>query len=160
MANIYDFNYETPNGKNHSFEELKGKVVVIVNTATKCGLTPQFAELQELHEKYKDQGLVVLGFPCNQFMGQEPLQDKDMEQTCEINHGVTFQLTKKVAVNGKNAAPVYKYLKKKKGGFFFSRIKWNFEKFIIDRNGNPVERFAPTVKPLEMEKDIVELLKK
>ncbi len=156
--NIYNFNYTTPTGQQHSFQELKGKVILIVNTATKCGLTPQFAGLQELHEKYKDKGLVVLGFPCNQFMGQEPLKDEEMEQTCEINHGVTFQLTKKIDVNGSNADPVYKYLKKKLGGFLISRIKWNFEKFIIDKNGNPAKRFAPTVKPADMESEIVKLL--
>jgi glutathione peroxidase len=158
--NIYNFNYSTPAGLVTSFEEHKGKVILIVNTATKCGLTPQFTGLQELHEKYKDKGLVVLGFPCNQFMGQEPLNDDEMEQTCEINHGVTFQLTKKIDVNGKNADPVYKFLKNKLGGFIFSRIKWNFEKFIIDKNGKPVKRFAPTVKPTDMESEIVKLLGK
>jgi glutathione peroxidase len=156
--NIYDFDYQTPNGDQHSFGEHKHKVILVVNTATKCGLTPQFSGLQELHEKYKDQGLVVLGFPCNQFMGQEPLADDEMEKTCEINHGVTFQLTKKIDVNGKNAHPVYKYLKKKLGGFFISRIKWNFEKFLIDKNGDPVKRFAPNVKPADMENEIVKLL--
>lgn len=155
---IYNFNYTTPNGLVTSFEEHKGKVILIVNTATQCGLTPQFAGLQKLHEKYSDKGLVILGFPCNQFLGQEPLSDADMEQSCEINHGVTFRLTKKIEVNGKNADPIYKYLKKKLGGFLFSRIKWNFEKFLIDKNGNPVKRFAPTVKPADMEKDIVKLL--
>lgn len=159
MSNIYHFEFLTPNGQVHSFNEFKGKPILIVNTATKCGLTPQFAGLQELHEKYKDKGLVVLGFPCNQFMGQEPLSDDEMESVCEINHGVTFQLTKKVDVNGKNAHPVYKYLKKKKGGFLFSRIKWNFEKFLINAKGEPYKRYAPNVKPREIENDIVNLLK-
>lgn len=159
MSEIYKFSYSTPQGQEHSFAELKDKVILVVNTATQCGLAPQFKELQALHEKYEDQGLVILGFPCNQFLGQEPLKDAEMEQSCEINFGVTFQLTQKVDVNGKNAHPVYIYLKKKLGGFLFSRIKWNFEKFLIDRNGNPIKRYAPTVKPKDMEKEIVKLLK-
>lgn len=158
MSTIYAHSYQTPNGESHSFKELEGKVILVVNTATQCGLTPQFSGLQALHDKYKDQGLVVLGFPCNQFMGQEPLKDEEMEQTCELNHGVTFQLTKKIDVNGAKADPVYKYLKKKLGGFLFSRIKWNFEKFIIDKNGVPVKRFSPTTKPADMEGFIKELL--
>ena len=111
-----------------------------------------------LHEKYKDQGLVVLGFPCNQFLGQEPLSDEEMESTCEINHGVTFQLTKKIDVNGKNTDPVFNYLKKKKGGFLFSSIKWNFTKFLVDKKGVPMKRYAPNVKPLDIEQDIKSLL--
>ncbi len=158
MLNIYSYKYQTPSGEIHSFEELKGKVILIVNTATQCGLTPQFSELQTLHEKYKDQGLVVLGFPCNQFLGQEPLSDEEMEGTCEINHGVTFQLTKKIDVNGKNTAPVFNYLKKKKGGFLFSSIKWNFTKFLVDKKGVPVKRYAPNLKPLDIEEDIKQLL--
>lgn len=158
MSNIYDYDFQTPNGDAHSFKEFEGKPILIVNTATKCGLTPQFAGLQELHEKYKNQGLVILGFPCNQFLGQEPLNDDEMQQVCEINHGVTFQLTKKIDVNGKNEHPVYTYLKKEKGGFLFSRIKWNFTKFLIDKNGMPVKRFSPKTKPLDMEKDIMGLL--
>ena len=158
MSTFYKFTYQTPNGDVHSFEEHKGKAVLIVNTATQCGLTPQFHGLQELHEKYKEKGLVILGFPCNQFMGQEPLNDDEMEQACEINHGVTFQLTKKIDVNGKNADPLYKYLKKQKSGFLFSRIKWNFEKFLIDEEGNVVKRFAPTVKPIDLEEDVRQLI--
>ncbi len=154
MSNIYSFDYQTPNGETHSFKEFEGKPILIVNTATQCGLTPQFSGLEELHQTYKDQGLVVLGFPCNQFMGQEPLKDDEMESACKVNHGVTFQLTKKVDVNGNNAHPVYKFLKKKKGGFLFSQIKWNFTKFLIDKNGVPIKRYAPTVKPKEMEEDI------
>ena len=158
MSTVYDFSYQTPNGEVHSFEEHKGKAVLIVNTATECGLTPQFKGLQELHEKYKEKGLVILGFPCNQFMGQEPLNDAEMEQACEINHGVTFQLTKKIEVNGKNANPLYKYLKNQKGAFLFSRIKWNFEKFLIDGKGKVVKRFAPTAKPKDLEEDIRQLI--
>ena len=158
MSTVYDFSYQTPNGEVHSFEEHKGKAVLIVNTATECGLTPQFKGLQELHEKYKEKGLVILGFPCNQFMGQEPLNDAEMEQACEINHGVTFQLTKKIEVNGKNANPLYKYLKNQKGAFLFSRIKWNFEKFLIDGKGKVVKRFAPTLKPKDLEEDIRQLI--
>lgn len=157
--NFYSFEVNKPSGEKVNLETYKGKVVLVVNTATKCGLTPQFEGLEKLHQQYKDQGLVILGFPCNQFLGQEPLSNEDMEQACLINHGVTFQLFEKIKVNGSGAHPLYKYLKKTlKSGLFSSKIKWNFEKFIIDKNGNPVKRFSPTTKPKELEQDIVNLL--
>lgn len=159
--NFYSFEVNKPSGEKVNLESYKDKVVLVVNTATKCGLTPQFEGLEKLHQKYKDQGLVVIGFPCNQFLGQEPLSNEEMEQTCLINHGVTFQLFEKINVNGKDAHPLYKYLKKElKAGWFSNKIKWNFEKFIIDKNGKPFKRFSPKTKPKELEEDILNLLNK
>lgn len=157
---FHDFEANKPNGESISMEKFKGKTVLVVNTATKCGLTPQFKGLEKLHQDYKDKGLVVLGFPCNQFLGQEPVSNEDMEETCQINHGVTFQLMEKIDVNGKNTHPIYKYLKAKlKAGLFSSRIKWNFEKFLIDGDGKPLKRFSPKTKPAELEKDILKNIK-
>ena len=157
---FYDFDANKPNGESISMDEFKGKTVLVVNTATKCGLTPQFTGLEKLHQTYQNKGLVVIGFPCNQFLGQEPVDNYKMEETCQINHGVTFQLMEKIEVNGNKAHPLYKYLKSKlKSGLFSSRIKWNFEKFLIDGNGNPVKRFSPKTKPAAIENDIVRLLK-
>ncbi|UTW67580.1 glutathione peroxidase [bacterium SCSIO 12643] len=155
---FYDLTFETPSGKSISMADFKGKVVLVVNTATKCGLTPQFDGLEQLHQKYKDKGLVVLGFPCNQFKNQEPETNDTIEEVCRINHGVTFQLTKKVDVNGENTHPVYKYLKSQLGSFLGRKIKWNFEKFLIDSNGKPYKRYLPTTVPSKLEKDIVKLL--
>lgn len=158
--NIYKFEVNKPNGETVSMETYKGKTLLIVNTATKCGLTPQFNGLEELHKTYVDQGLVVLGFPCNQFLGQEPLSNEKMEETCLINHGVTFQLMEKIDVNGRNTNPLYKYLKSKlKSGLFSSRIKWNFEKFLVDNTGKPIKRFSPKTKPKSMEGEIIKALK-
>tara|TARA_R110001592_G_scaffold237306_6_gene496214 strand:+ start:23623 stop:24099 length:477 start_codon:yes stop_codon:yes gene_type:complete len=156
--NFYDFEIKKANGEIIPSESLKGKVILVVNTATQCGLTPQFKGLEELHQKHKDNGLVLLGFPCNQFAGQEPLGNDNMVNECQINHGVTFTLTEKIDVNGKNAHPLFVYLKKKKGSLLGSRIKWNFTKFLIDRNGEPVQRFGPTKVPLDFEKDIVKFM--
>lgn len=138
--------------------DYKGKVVLIVNTATKCGLAPQFDGLESLHEKYKDKGLVVLGFPCNQFANQEPETNDTVEESCRINFGVTFQLTEKIDVNGPNTHPIFAYLKNELGGFLGKKIKWNFTKFIIDKNGKPYKRYSPTTKPDKLEKDIESLL--
>lgn len=138
--------------------DYRGKVVLVVNTATQCGLTPQFAGLEKLYQQYKDQGLVVLGFPCNQFGGQEPLDNEVMEQTCLVNHGVTFPLFEKSEVNGPGTNPVFRFLKKKLGGLFGSRIKWNFTKFLLDREGRPVKRYAPVTKPEAIEGEIKRLL--
>lgn len=155
---FYQLEAKTPQGKTIPFSDFKGKVVLVVNTATKCGLAPQFEGLEALHQQYKDQGLVVLGFPCDQFAGQEPETNETLEQVCLVNHGVHFQLTEKVEVNGKNTHPVFVYLKKKLGGFLISRIKWNFTKFLIDKNGKPFRRYAPTTKPEAMRDDIKKLL--
>ena len=136
----------------------KGKVVLVVNTATQCGFTPQFEGLEKLYQDYKEKGLVVLGFPCNQFGSQEPLSNEAMEETCKVNHGVTFPLFEKIEVNGPHTHPVFKYLKSKLGGLFGSRIKWNFTKFLIDADGRPVRRFSPVTKPAAIEQFIKDLL--
>ena len=158
MNKLYGLQAKTPSGEIINMSNYKGKTVLIVNTATKCGLTPQFDGLEKLHQAYKDQGLVVLGFPCNQFASQEPETNESIEQACLINHGVTFQLTEKVDVNGKNAHPIFKYLKKQKGLPFLSAIKWNFTKFLVDKEGNVVERYAPTTTPDKIETDIKKLV--
>lgn len=157
-TDFYQLTAKTPSGKEVSMEEFKGKVILIVNTATKCGLAPQFEGLEKLHQQYKDKGLVVLGFPCNQFLSQEPETNETMVESCQVNFGVTFQLFEKCDVNGPNTHPVFKYLKKKLGGWFGSKIKWNFTKFLIDKNGLPVKRYAPTVKPEAIEGEIVKQL--
>ena len=157
-SEFYTLQAKKPNGEILEMKNFKGKNVLIVNTATKCGLAPQFDGLETLHQKYKDKGLVVLGFPSAQFLNQEPETNETVEQACKINHGVSFQLTEKVDVNGKNEHPVYTYLKSKKGGFLGSKIKWNFTKFLVDKNGNVVERYAPTTKPEAIEKDILKII--
>lgn len=156
---FYQLEARTPQGTAIPFTGFEGKAVLIVNTATKCGLASQFEGLETLYQQYKDQGFVVLGFPCNQFAEQEPETNETVEQVCKINHGVTFPLTEKCDVNGKNTHPVFKYLKSKLGGLFGSRIKWNFTKFLVDREGNPYKRYAPVTAPAALEKDIVTLLK-
>jgi glutathione peroxidase len=148
---FYQLSAKSLQGKEISMEAFKDKTVVVVNTASKCGLTPQFEGLEALHQKYKDKGLVILGFPCNQFANQEPGDEKSISEGCVINYGVSFQMFSKVDVNGENAHPIYKYLKKELGGIFGSRIRWNFTKFIIDAKGKPVKRFSPTTKPEKME---------
>lgn len=157
-SEFYNLSANTPSGEKIRMSDYKGKAVLIVNTATQCGLTPQFNGLEELHQKYKDEGLAILGFPCNQFAGQEPLENKEMEETCKLNHGVTFQLTEKVDVNGKNTTPVFKYLKNELGGLLGSRIKWNFTKFLVTPDGKPFKRYAPTTTPDKIEADIKTLL--
>lgn len=155
---IYGFKAKDINGKQRNMSEFKGKVLLIVNTASKCGLTPQFEGLEALYQKYKDKGLVILGFPCNQFGNQDPGNGEEILNFCQINYGVTFPMFEKIDVNGPNAHPIYKYLKKEKGGFLSSAIKWNFAKFLIDRKGNVVDRFSPTIKPEDLEKYIENLL--
>ena len=158
MATIYDFKALDNKGKELDFAQFEGKVLMIVNTASKCGFTPQYDGLEALNKKYKDQGLVIIGFPCDQFAHQEPGTDEEIAEFCRLNHGVTFQLMSKIEVNGKNAHPIYDYLKGAAKGTFGNAIKWNFTKFLISRDGQTVKRYAPTVKPEDMEKDIVELL--
>ena len=157
--NFYDFEAEGINGQKRTMSEFKDKVVVVVNTASKCGLTPQFEGLEELNKKYKDDGLVIVGFPCNQFAKQEPGNADEIQEFCQLNYGVTFPMFGKIDVNGDQAHPLFKYLKSKKGGWFGSSIKWNFTKFVIDKNGNPVKRFAPTTKPKDMESLLEKLLR-
>jgi glutathione peroxidase len=156
---FYDFHINTSQGKHISFSDFKGKVVLIVNTATKCGFTPQFSGLEKLHEQYKNNGLVVLGFPCDQFLKQEPLSNDEMAETCLINYGVTFQLTEKINVNGSATHPIFHWLKSKQKGLFGKRISWNFTKFLIDQQGNVVKRFSPSTKPEKIEQFIRDYLK-
>jgi len=159
MPTFYDLKAEQPNGQILPFEELKGKVVLIVNTASKCGFTPQYKGLQELYEKYKEKDFVILGFPCNQFGGQEPEDDESIGEFCQLNHGVSFPLMKKSDVNGDNSSEVYKFLKSQKAGIFgLTRIKWNFEKFLIDKQGNVVNRWASTTTPSAIEAEVAKLV--
>ena len=156
---IYDFKVNDNLGKKISLENYKGKTLIIVNTASKCGLTPQFEDLEFLYKKYKNENFEILGFPCNQFAKQELNSNNEIQQFCQLNYGVTFKVFDKINVNGKNAHPLYKYLKKEKSGIFGGSIKWNFTKFLIDKNGNVVERYAPTDSPLKMKEKIKELIK-
>jgi glutathione peroxidase len=159
MTKIYDFKALTSKGKELDFKDFEGRVLLIVNTASKCGLTPQFEELEKLNRQYRDQGLTVIGFPCNQFANQDPGSDSEIEGFCQLNYGVTFQMMKKVDVNGSEAHPVFKYLKEQTRSMLFgSRIKWNFTKFLISRDGVTVKRYAPTTKPGKLEADIRQML--
>ena len=153
--NLYDFTVKNKKGESISLAEYKGKVVLIVNIATKCGFTPQLTGLEELWNTYEDKGLVILGFPCNQFANQNPGSDDQTQEFCSLNYGVTFPIMKKINVNGNDADPLYKWLKSKKGGILWSAIKWNFTKFLINKNGEVVHRFAPTASPSSLEKYIV-----
>ena len=159
MASIYDFTVKDIKGKDVDLDRYRGKVMLVVNTASQCGFTPQYKGLEALYEKFRGKGLEVLGFPCNQFGGQEPGDEKEIAQFCELNYGVTFPMFAKVDVNGASAAPVYKYLKAEKPGLLGSEaIKWNFTKFLVDREGNVVERYAPNAEPKALEPDVAKLL--
>jgi len=180
MERIYDFKALTGKGAELSFNEFEGKVLMIVNTASKCGFTPQYDGLEALYQKYKGQGFTIVGFPCDQFAHQEPGTDAEIEEFCRVNHGVTFQLMKKIDVNGAQAHPIFEYLKNqapteeykglkaKAAQKLFksisksvekeSDIKWNFTKFVISRDGTVIKRYAPTTTPEQMEKDIQALL--
>lgn len=148
---FYDLEAKTISGQTISMSAYNGKTIIIVNTASKCGFTPQFEGLEKLYQKYKDQGLVILGFPCNQFGKQEPGVGEEIQEFCQINYGVTFPIFDKVDVNGINTHPIFKYLKSNLGGFLGSFIKWNFTKFVIDKNGKPKKTFGPMTKPENME---------
>lgn len=148
---FYDFEAVNLKGKTVKMSEYKGKNVLVVNTASQCGLTPQFEGLEKLYRDNKDKDLVILGFPCNQFGNQEPGDEKSIEEGCLLNYGVSFPMFSKIEVNGDQAHPLYKYLKSKKGSILGSRIKWNFTKFLIDKNGQPVKRFSPITKPEKIE---------
>lgn len=158
VTTIYDFTIEKPNGEQMTLSGYKGKVLLIVNTASKCGFTPQFKELQELYEKYKDQGFEVLGFPCDQFMKQEFDTNDEIMEFCQVNYGVSFPMFAKVNVKGKEAHPLFKWLTQEKKGLLSSEIKWNFTKFLVDRKGNVVDRFAPQTNPAKIEGQIQSLL--
>ena len=156
--NFYQFEAKSLQGKDIKMEDYKGKAVLVVNTASKCGLTPQYEGLEVLYKKYKDQGLVIMGFPSNQFANQEPGDEKSISEGCLINYGVTFPMFSKVDVNGENAHPIFKYLTSELRGTFGRRVKWNFTKFLIDPNGNPSKRFSPTTKPEAIEKYVKKML--
>jgi len=155
---FYQLTANNPQGKPVSMANFEGKVILVVNTATQCGLAPQFEGLEQLYSKYKDRGLVVLGFPCNQFANQEPETNASMEEVCQLNFGVTFPLFERIDVNGPQTHPVFRLLKRRLGGLFGSRIKWNFTKFLLDAAGRPVRRFAPITKPAAIEPYIQKLL--
>lgn len=156
---VHQFSATLMNGEDKSLADYKGKVLLIVNTATKCGFASQFEGLETLYEEHKNQGFEVLGFPCNQFNNQEPGTNAETEDSCKVNFGVTFPLFQKVEVNGGNAHPLYNYLTEEKKGIMTSAIKWNFTKFLIDQDGEVVKRYAPTTTPKKIDNDIVELLK-
>ncbi|MEH7076506.1 glutathione peroxidase [Neobacillus drentensis] len=158
MTTIYDISVKTTNGEEKSLMDYEGKLMLIVNTASKCGFTPQFKGLQELNEKYHEQGLEILGFPCDQFNNQEFADIDETTQFCQLNYGVTFPMFAKVDVNGKNADPLFTYLKNQKPGTLTKNIKWNFTKFLVDQKGQVIERYAPTTEPSRIEKDIKKLL--
>ena len=159
MAGIFDFTVKDIHGKDVKLDTYKGKALLIVNTASACGFTPQYKGLEALYQKLHGKGLVVLGFPCNQFGKQEPGSEAEIESFCEVNYGVTFPLFAKIDVNGDGAAPLYKYLKTAKPGLLGSEgIKWNFTKFLVDGKGNVVERYAPNAEPASLAGDIEKVL--
>ena len=158
MKTVYDFAVKDRKGGTVSLKEYANEVLLIVNTATKCGFTPQFKGLEELNQKYKDLGLVTIGFPCNQFNHQDPGTDSEIEGFCQLNYGVTFQIMKKIDVNGDDAHPIFKFLKSKTKGLLGSSIKWNFTKFLVSRDGEVIKRYAPTTAPEKLVKDIEEML--
>ena len=156
---IYGFEATTIMGLPKPIGDYRGKLLLIVNTASKCGFTPQYAGLQELYETYHDRGFEVLGFPCNQFMNQEPGSSEEIQQFCRVNYGVTFPMFDKIDVNGANAHPLFKYLKNQApGALGMKAIKWNFTKFLVDREGHVLKRFAPSVEPKEIGPDIEALI--
>jgi glutathione peroxidase len=156
---IYDYSATNINGKEVSLSDYKGKVVLIVNTASKCGFTPQFEGLEKLYQEKADQGLAILGFPCNQFGNQDPGDDGQIEEFCQLNYGVSFPMFSKIEVNGSGTHPLYQYLKNEAKGLMGSKnIKWNFTKFLVNRDGDVVKRYAPTDKPEAISKDIEKLL--
>ena len=157
---IYDFTAKGNDGKDVSFKEYRGKVLLVVNTASKCGFTPQYEGLEALFKKYGEKGLVVIGFPCDQFAHQEPADDAEIAGFCKLNYGVTFPLMSKIEVNGEGAHPLYRFLRKRARGLFGDSVKWNFTKFLVSRDGKTVKRFASTVRPERMEKDIERELRK
>lgn len=155
---IYDYAVKDKEGKDVSLSNYKGKVLLIVNTATGCGFTPQFEGLQDLYEKYQKKGFEILDFPCNQFGNQAPGSDEEITDFCNSRYGITFTQFAKIEVNGDGEDPLYTYLKSQKGGVMGNKIKWNFTKFLVDRDGNVVERFAPVKTPADLEAEITKLL--
>ena len=159
MTTIYDFQAEMLEGEQKKFSEYQGKVLLIVNTASQCGLTPQFEGLEQLYQDYQSKGLIILGFPCNQFAHQDPLTNEEIGGFCQRNYGVSFQMFAKVDVNGSTAHPLYQYLTAEAKGILGSqKIKWNFTKFLINQEGKVIKRYAPLIKPEKIAKDIQKLL--
>ena len=156
--NIYDFKVHNAKGVEVPMRDYQGKVLLIVNTATGCGFTPQYEGLQKLYDKYRDRGLEILDFPCNQFGHQAPGTEEEIQEFCTLKYKTTFPLFSKIDVNGKNAAPLFTFLKNQKGGFLGDDIKWNFTKFLVSRDGTVVKRYAPMTTPDKIEKDILKLL--
>lgn len=157
---VYDFTATTMKGEEKSLKDFEGQVLLIVNTASKCGFTPQFEELEQLYKRYREEGFSVLGFPCNQFGKQDPGSNEEILSFCEMNYGVTFPMFAKIDIKGKNAHPLYQYLTKQKSGIVTEHIKWNFTKFLINRKGEVVDRFAPQVKPHTLASHIEKELRK
>ena len=156
---IYDFKATTIQGEEKALADYQGKAMLIVNTASECGFTPQLEGLQELYETYQDQGLEILGFPCNQFGDQDPGSDEEIESFCQQNFGVSFQMFSKVDVKGENAHPLFVYLTEEAKGMLTKQIKWNFTKFLVDKDGQVVKRFAPQTKPADINGEIEKVLK-
>ena len=158
-SNVFDFSCTTSSGDELPLADYRGKVLLVVNTASKCGFTPQFAGLEEMYEKYREQGLEILGFPCNQFGKQDPGSNEEITEFCQLNYGVSFPMFGKIEVNGRGADPLYQHLKKAAPGALGTRgIKWNFTKFLINRDGDVVKRFASATTPAQIEKEIERLL--
>ncbi len=158
MPTLSDFAAATITGEERSLADYAGQVVLVVNTASKCGFTPQYSGLQELYDRHHEEGFVVLGFPCNQFMSQEPATEAEIAQFCSLDYGVTFPMFAKIDVNGDGAHPLYQWLKSEKGGLLGGRIKWNFTKFLLGRDGRVLARYAPNVEPASIEADIAAAL--
>ena len=156
---LYDIHVRTIEGNEQSMAEYKNKVLLIVNTASKCGFTPQYRELEELYQLYKQEDFIVLGFPCNQFLKQEPGSNAEIQTFCQLNYGVSFPIFEKIKVRGNDAHPLFKYLTEQAPGWFGDAVKWNFTKFLVDRQGKVINRYAPTTNPREIEPDIEKLIK-
>lgn len=161
MSSLHDFTVKNDKNADVPLTKYKGNVVLVVNVASKCGFTPQYAGLEEIYKKFKDKNFTIIGFPCNQFGFQEPGNNEEIQSFCQMNYGVSFPVMAKVDVNGADASPVYRFLKEKAPGILGTElIKWNFTKFLVDKNGNVVQRYAPNTEPKDIEKDIVSLLEK
>lgn len=158
--NFFDLSAQNSSGQQELLSKYKGKVVVVVNVASRCGFTPQYTGLEQLYKKYESQGLVILGFPCNQFGSQEPGSDSEIQSFCKMNYGVSFPVLSKVDVNGANASPIYQFLKSEAPGILGTEaIKWNFTKFLVGKDGKVIQRYAPNTEPKDLEKDIETALK-
>lgn len=157
-SNFYNLEAKDIQGQIHKMSEFEGKFILIVNTASQCGFTYQYEGLEKLYQKYKEKGLVVLGFPCNQFGQQEPKSENEIAKFCKVNYGVTFPMFSKINVNGSETHPIYQYLKKQKWGILGGRINWNFTKFLLDRNGKVLNRYSSQIKPEIIEKDLIRII--